>query len=101
MSTALPIEPPVVNVRRKIRLSLLRRDPHCRYCGGPVSKKRSQVDHLRPKCQGGTDDRRNLVLVCGTCNYRKGDLTPLQLALWTGRVLAVWLMSRVRKDGAQ
>lgn len=32
------------------------------------------VDHVIPVSKGGTDDQRNLVLMCVTCNEKKADL---------------------------
>lgn len=31
-----------------------------------------QVDHRRPRCRGGTHGRRNLQVLCSSCNARKG-----------------------------
>jgi HNH endonuclease. len=30
------------------------------------------LDHIIPKCMGGTDDENNLRLICPSCNRRKG-----------------------------
>jgi 5-methylcytosine-specific restriction endonuclease McrA len=44
----------------------------CVYCG----KDASQVDHVTPRCQGGTDDLSNLVPACAACNTSKNGRTP-------------------------
>lgn len=54
-----------------------RRDgPTCRYCGS--SGKPMQVDHVVPRCLGGSDELVNLVVACRQCNARKGGRTPEQ-----------------------
>lgn len=49
----------------------------CGYCGRRTQKGeqalRPQIDHVLPKCLGGTDDPDNLRLACQTCNYIKGN----------------------------
>jgi 5-methylcytosine-specific restriction enzyme A len=43
----------------RIRAQVLRDEPWC-FCG----KKSTTVDHIKPKSQGGTDDRWNLRGLC-------------------------------------
>lgn len=43
----------------------------CVYCGDDAS----HVDHQTPKARGGTDDLRNLVPCCMSCNISKGMMT--------------------------
>ena len=47
----------------------------CEYCRAPevVSPDRFQVEHIRPRARGGTDDVPNLALSCSTCNRRKSQ----------------------------
>lgn len=40
----------------------------CVYCGADAW----HVDHVVPKCRGGTDDLDNLVPACSACNTAKG-----------------------------
>lgn len=47
----------------------------CAYCGAPDAK---HIDHVIPRCQGGTDDLANLARACARCNARKGPRTPEQ-----------------------
>lgn len=37
-----------------------------------------QIDHIVPKVRGGGDSRYNQLLLCGTCNNRKSDLTAIE-----------------------
>lgn len=58
----------------RIRLVVLARDcglcqcPHCK-TGGKVTIA-TEVDHIKPKAQGGTDDLRNLRSVSHDCHVR-------------------------------
>lgn len=46
---------------------------HCWYCGRSLSPFRDfHIDHMTPKCMGGSDDMSNLVPACRDCNLRKG-----------------------------
>ncbi len=59
----------------KLRLYIIQRDRFtCQYCGdedGPF-----EADHIMPKARGGTDEEKNLVCACRTCNRSKKDKTP-------------------------
>ncbi len=46
----------------------------CAYCGAPLGGD-GQLDHVLSKDRGGTDDARNLVLACRTCNTVKARKT--------------------------
>jgi len=49
-------------------------DGHCAYCGKDISIKDMQVDHIVPKCHGGTDGIENLNPSCRRCNhYKRGN----------------------------
>lgn len=62
--------------------------PRCSYCGWPVSRKAGQpgtvprdapvrpftMDHIIPKCAGGTWDQRGLLPACDACNFDRGDM---------------------------
>jgi len=41
----------------------------CAYCG---SKKELTIDHVIPRCKGGTDFSKNVVCCCNSCNQSKG-----------------------------
>lgn len=54
----------------KERRKIYRRDNfQCVYCD---STYMLQLDHVRPRSRGGTDDASNLVTACRTCNLAKG-----------------------------
>ncbi len=65
---------------RSVRNFILKRDNYtCQYCGdkdGPF-----EADHIMPKSRGGTDEERNLVCACRSCNRSKKDRTPEE---WMG-----------------
>ena len=44
---------------------------HCAYCGRKIAYKDMQVDHIKPQCNGGTNDFDNLFPACRTCNHYK------------------------------
>jgi len=51
----------------------------CRYCGAGSDRFEAwmiaslTVDHVRPQCDGGSDEDRNLVTACRACNSYKGS----------------------------
>lgn len=49
-----------------------REEPLCRPCKacGRVTPA-AEVDHIKPKAQGGTDDRENLQGICSSCHAAK------------------------------
>ena len=56
-----------------IREAVLERDSYCcQYCGTYAT----HVDHIIPRCQGGSDDLDNLIAACEHCNCSKGGRTP-------------------------
>jgi len=40
----------------------------CAYCG---SKENLTIDHVIPRCKGGTDFSKNVVCCCSSCNQSK------------------------------
>ena len=48
----------------------------CAYCREEEGKL--QVEHIKPRGQGGTDRWENLCLSCPDCNKKKGNRTPKQ-----------------------
>lgn len=57
----------------KLRLRVLERDSHlCQPC---LRKQRvtpaTEVDHIKPKAKGGTDDPGNLEAICSPCHKSK------------------------------
>ncbi len=58
----------------KIRRMVYARDGHkCVYCGAahPLT-----LDHILPRCQGGTSNEKNLCTACARCNSYKAGRTP-------------------------
>lgn len=55
--------------RPRLLVSLTRRDGvGCRKCGRVDNL---QIDHKKPLAKGGTNELRNLQILCGECNRRK------------------------------
>ena len=46
-------------------------DARCAICGHSPGVRMMEVDHIKPRSKGGTDDISNLQLLCGPCNRRK------------------------------
>jgi len=68
---------------KSIRERVFRRDSFsCRYCGANLKRGTPTIDHIVPRCQGGSDDLDNLATCCSTCNSSKGGRTPEQ---WSKR----------------
>lgn len=47
----------------------------CAYCRGLSGDRALEIEHVRPRAQGGTDRIANLVIACTACNQRKGRRT--------------------------
>lgn len=57
----------------KLRFEVLKRDGYtCQYCGRQTPNVVLEVDHVIPRCEGGTDEMMNLVTSCWECNRGKG-----------------------------
>lgn len=56
-----------------LRFEILKRDGfRCTYCGACRAQGAVlQVDHVKPKAAGGTDDPKNLTTSCDDCNLGK------------------------------
>ncbi len=50
-------------------------------------KGRGEVDHIKALAAGGTNDRRNLQLLCKSCNSAKRALDPIDFMRSRGRLL--------------
>ena len=50
-------------------------DGRCAYCGCEINLKNMQIGHVVPMRRGGTNDEKNLLPVCRSCNHRKGSST--------------------------
>ena len=56
------------------RFRILERDNfRCQYCGRMAKDDvRLEIDHIKPRCEGGTNDDNNLITACYECNRSKG-----------------------------
>ncbi len=60
----------------KKRRRVMQRDRNtCKSCG---ENRRSEltIDHKIPRSRGGSNDKRNLQVLCRRCNHAKGDRLP-------------------------
>jgi len=57
-----------------VRFRVLQRDGfRCQYCGKTAKDDvKLEIDHIRPRCEGGTDEMTNLITACFDCNRSKG-----------------------------
>ena len=61
---------------KKIRQQILEKfGGYCAYCGCLLSLETMQIDHLFPVKKGGTDEPRNLMPACRSCNHYKESFT--------------------------
>lgn len=59
----------------------------CHYCTVCLEYERSTIDHKKPRCRGGTYDKRNVILACRDCNAEKADMPYYKYkALWKLRM---------------
>lgn len=59
----------------------------CAWCRIGLAKVQRHVDHIVPLVLGGSNDRRNLQLLCRACNLTKGAKHPIEFAQLEGRLL--------------
>jgi 5-methylcytosine-specific restriction endonuclease McrA len=59
----------------------------CAYCPTVLTRANRHIDHITALACGGTNDRRNLQLLCQPCNSAKGARDPIVFARSTGRLL--------------
>ncbi|HYG05331.1 MAG TPA: HNH endonuclease signature motif containing protein [Stenotrophomonas sp.] len=73
---------------RRLRDSILQRDQHlCQPCKAQGRyTEATQVDHIVPQAEGGTDDRVNLQAICDDCHKRKTEAEALRARGLTPRV---------------
>lgn len=58
---------------KKTRFDVFKRDAFtCQYCGSVPPAVVLEVDHIKPVCVGGSDDKENLITACFDCNRGKG-----------------------------
>ncbi len=63
--------------QKKKLLTKNRKQQHykCIYCECGLTIKQVTVDHMVPRSKGGSNDRKNLLPACATCNGDKGNLS--------------------------
>lgn len=59
-------------------LTYAQKAPKCHYCGRPISRCQSTLDHLYPKSLGGPTIPDNLAICCPECNLYKSNMTEEQ-----------------------
>lgn len=66
--------------KRQVRFSrhnIYARDKDtCQYCGKRFPREELNLDHVKPRSQGGTSRWDNIVCSCHVCNRKKGGRTP-------------------------
>lgn len=93
-------------IGRRLRIAILERDGYrCVYCGRSADETALEVDHIHAVSRGGTNDPRNLVTACSTCNGGKSaSAVALPDAAILGRPLPAWYVNRrpspTRRRGA-
>lgn len=56
-----------------VRYEVLKRAQfRCDLCGVPASERALEIDHIKPRKHGGTDELENLQALCWKCNSGKG-----------------------------
>jgi 5-methylcytosine-specific restriction endonuclease McrA len=61
------------------KLSLLKLvQKECSYCGKTIKDKEHTIDHIIPVSRNGLNSWENLMLVCQSCNTKKGNKTLLE-----------------------
>ena len=64
-----PATPIKVSKGLRKRRRLIERDGlHCKKCGKKGNEGNLTIEHVIPKSQGGSNDLKNLVLLCKNCN---------------------------------
>ena len=48
----------------------------CKFCYVKLNKEKISRDHYIPKCKGGSNDSKNIVIACHDCNKLKDNLWP-------------------------
>ena len=68
--------------KAKVRFSrhnIYTRDANtCQYCGRQLARSDLNLDHVKPRSQGGRTTWENVVCCCVDCNLAKGARTPEQ-----------------------
>lgn len=73
-----------VNIKYSIfrfrKRTLFNRDNwSCQYCSKQLNQESITIDHIVPRCRGGTTTWKNCVVCCKTCNRNKGSYLPIEV----------------------
>lgn len=60
-------------IEESLRYEVLKRDRVCCLCGATKDDSILQVDHIKPRSLGGTNDLSNLQTLCAPCNRGKSN----------------------------
>ena len=81
----------------------------CSHCGKKVSFQQQTIDHVIPQAFGGTNDQRNLMPLCQSCNKSRasGEIIPetyyKYAAPWAleelREYIREWKIAHTRGDG--
>ncbi|MCC2383483.1 hypothetical protein CN333_00015 [Bacillus thuringiensis] len=64
-----------MSLGKRTRFEVFKRDSFkCQYCGRSAPDVVLEVDHIKPKSKGGTNDLINLITSCFDCNRGKGPI---------------------------
>lgn len=61
---------------RAAKRRMLKRHPHCNWCGVALREETATIDHVVPLARGGLDNANNWVLACAPCNHGRGSAMP-------------------------
>ena len=82
-----------MKLNTKIKLLLSVPKKKCKFC---KSKDNLTYDHILPVVRGGTDDLKNIQVLCRTCNQIKSNLSNKDL-----RRIVIWWESIKDKRGGK
>ena len=76
----------------------------CAYCGCEITINEMQVDHVKPKRIGGSDDMDNLKPSCRLCNHYKRAMSLEEFRTWAlgelvGRLRKIYIVRVAEKYG--
>jgi 5-methylcytosine-specific restriction endonuclease McrA len=75
------LAPPRRRVRFNRRNVYLRDGSACAYCGARPPLRELTLDHVTPRCRGGTSTWENVLTACKPCNAHKANRSLAELGL--------------------
>lgn len=76
----LPVKKDFLKAKARRQLILEKQNGLCAYCDIPLTVDIATVDHLIPRSKGGGSRKKNLIVVCHTCNSLKGNISSVEEA---------------------